>query len=140
MNYREKAQAWYERGLTEPDDFVRFILFYISLEVFMKLQGLNIRSLKERRELFHSIPQNVISKLKEKLDVEPHINMNPDGDHRWDGKLTSTSDFDGVVEFVVRARNNLFHGDKVLNEKRDLFIVEYGNKILEPLLKSIFSS
>lgn len=24
-------------------------------------------------------------------------------------------DFDGLIEFIIRARNNLFHGDKVHN-------------------------
>lgn len=57
-----------------------------------------------------------------------------------DGKLRSIDDFINIIEFIYRVRNNLFHGKKGLNFKRDLRIVEYGFKILNPLMEILIKS
>ncbi len=61
--------------------------------------------------------------------------MNPNGDRRWNGKLESEDDFDGIIEFIIRARNNLFHGDKGYDDERDKFLVTQGNLVLQHLVK-----
>lgn len=53
----------------------------------------------------------------------PLINEDPSGDQRWNGKLASSEDFAGIIEFIVRARNNLFHGDKEPSEEIDQQVV-----------------
>lgn len=141
MDYKIKAQDWFERASNENDDFVKFILLYISLEVCIKLKYSKIRDIKQNNTIkqyfFSNIDKNNLLSLKLKLDMKTLQNMNPKGDHRWNGRLNSEKDFEGIIEFIIRARNNLFHGDKGLDEKRDLFIVTQGNLILQPLVKAV---
>lgn len=140
MDYIRKATLWYSRAREEQDHFVKFVLLYISLEAFMKISHESVRTgLNSREYLLEEINPEIISFLKEKLDYLPLENMNPSGDHRWNGKLRDQSDLEGLVEFLIRGRNNLFHGDKGLDDERDDFVVKYGNKILEPILKKILS-
>ncbi len=139
MDYKQRAKEWYKRALNENDVFVKFILFYISLEVITKLgRFTRIRDIKSNSDVknffFNQISSEEISELKEKLDKKPLENMNPNGDNRWSGKLNSTSDFESIIEFIIRARNNLFHGDKGPDEERDLFIVSWGNILIEPIV------
>jgi len=82
------------------------------------------------------------------LELEPIKNVTYNNDKRWDcdterpldvvsknnGKLRSVDDFTNIIEFIYRARNNLFHGKKGPNYERDLTIVEYGYKLLKPLM------
>ena len=143
MDYEKRAQEWLNRALKEEkDDFVKFILFFISLEVSVKLKNYNsIRAIKQdeiiKQFFFSNVDRDKLLLLKQKLDNKPLENMNPNGDRRWNGTLESEEDFDGIIEFIIRARNNLFHGDKGLDDKRDKFIVTQGNLILPPLVKGI---
>ena len=141
FDYTKRARKWYERALTEKDDFVRFILFYIALEVSIKRHSKGIRALKNddaiRDAFMREIPECKIQELKISLDKKPLRNENPNGDKRWSGKLDHSQDFQGIIEFVIRARNNLFHGEKGLDEERDMFIVTWGSILLGPLLKVI---
>ena len=141
IDYRQKAREWYTRAIKETDEFVKFILLYISLEVSIKQNFSNIRSIKQdqniRSYFLNKFDKSELERLKVILDKEPLINMNPDGDNRWSGKLDNTIDFDGVIEFIIRARNNLFHGDKSMGDERDIFIVKWGSQIIQPLLDSV---
>jgi hypothetical protein len=132
---------WHKRALQEKDEFVKFLLLFIALEVSVKLKFSKIRDVKQdnsiKDEFYHNISQKYLKRLKHELDKNPLQNMSPDGDHRWPGKLDSINDFDGIIEFIIRARNNLFHGDKELDKKRDMFIVKEGTEILEPLVRII---
>lgn len=139
MAYKHRAEQWYKRALHEKDEFVKFILLFISLEVSVKLKFSSLRDIKQydsiKGKFCDKIDQKYLVELKRELDEKPLQNMDPKGDHRWSGRLSSVNDFDGIVEFIIRARNNLFHGDKGLDEERDLFIVKYGSKILQPLVE-----
>jgi hypothetical protein len=142
MDYENRARGWYQRAQGETDEFVRFLLLFISLEVGAKLRNLGtLRDIKHdnsiKESFYAKIDREYIAWLKRQLDEKPHQNMNPNGDHRWPGRLDSVDDFGGIIEFVIRARNNLFHGDKGLDEERDLFIVKAGTRILQPLLEAI---
>jgi len=137
MDYQQKAIQWYDRGRSESDIFVKFVLFYIALEAMTHVRGGNIRGLKSEVKLLGKIDSKTISTLQEYLEHDPHKNMNPEGDNRWNGTLKNDSDLDGVMEFLIRARNNLFHGDKGPDIERDRIIVGYGNKIIEPILGAI---
>lgn len=137
MHYKDRAKKWFERATNESDEFVKFILFFITLEVLVKINGNSIRDIKNNPPLFKGIPDGDLRQLVSELDNRPLQNMNPDGDHRWNGKIISVSDTDGIVEFIIRGRNNLFHGDKGPDEGRDLFIIQYGNKIVEPIVTAL---
>jgi hypothetical protein len=145
MNYEKRAHGWYERALRENDEFVKFLLLFISLEVAAKLRQFDtLRKIKRadsiRNSFYSKIDRGYLSELKHQLDEKPHLNMKPSavqGDHSWSGRLDSADDFGGIIEFLIRGRNNLFHGDKGLDEERDQFIVKAGTKILQPLVEAI---
>lgn len=145
MEYEKRAQEWFNRALKEEKDgFVKFILFFISLEVFVKLKNYkSIRKLKRedtiKEYFFSNVDKDKLLLLKQKLDNKPLENMKPNGDTGWNGKLESEDDFDGIIEFLIRARNNLFHGDKGLDDERDKFIVTQGNLVLQHLMKGFVS-
>ncbi len=141
IDHKERAEKWYNRSIEEKDEFVKFLLLYIALEVSVKLKFNSIRDVRldhSIKEKFYSkINHEYLEKLRQELDKKPLKNMNPDGNHNWSGKLESINDFNGIIEFVIRARNNLFHGDKGLDEQRDVFIAKEGTKILQPLVEAI---
>jgi len=135
--YINKAQRWLERGKTEEDIFIKFILFYISFEVFVKANNLNKYTLNKdiENEFFNKIDFNVIQDLKKILDKNPLKNMQ--NKSKPPVKLDKICDFENILNFIRVGRNNLFHGDKGLNCGRDRKIVMYGSKLLEPLLEAI---
>jgi len=143
MDYEKRAQEWVDRALKEEkDDFVKFILFFISFEVYVKLK--NYRTIREikgddvvKEFFFSTVDKDKLLLLKQKLDNKPIENMKPNGDHSWGGILKTEEDFDGIIEFIIRARNNLFHGDKGLDDERDKFIVTQGNFVLQYLVKAL---
>ena len=143
MEYEMRAQEWFNRALTEEKyDFVKFILFFISFEVYAKLKNYStIRKIKRddvvKEYFFSTVDKDRLLLLKQKLDNKPIENMKPNGDHSWGGIFKSEEDFDGIVEFIIRARNNLFHGDKGLDDERDKFIVRQGNFVLQYLVKAL---
>ena len=144
MDYEKRAHEWFNRALKEEDDFIKFILFFISLEVFAKLRNYrSIRAIKEdntiKQFFFSKVKKNDLEFLKQKLNINPLQNMKPNGDQGWNGELDSEEDFDGIIEFIIRARNNLFHGDKGLDDERDKFIVSQSNLILPILVKGIIN-
>jgi len=51
------------------------------------------------------------------------------------GVIHSLSDWENMVEFWYSIRNNLFHGTKDPEIKRDQLLVEYGYKTLRPLVE-----
>jgi len=136
--YINKAKRWLERGKTEEDIFIKFILFYISFEVFVKVENLNKYKLNKdiENKFFNQIDFNILQELKKILDKNPLKNMQDNS--KPSIKLDSIDDFDNILSFIrVGRRNNLFHGDKGLNCERDRKIVMYGSKLLEPLLEAI---
>ena len=143
MDYKVTADEWYHRALKEKDEFVKFILLFISLEVIWKLKSNDdLRKIKNDNSIkvkfYDKIDQKFLAELKYELYVNPLKNMKYDRGDKRSVKLNSINDFDGIIEFIIISRNNLFHGDKGLDEKRDLFIVKSGIKILQPLVEVIF--
>lgn len=141
--YLNRAQGWYNRAISEKDDFVKFVFLYISLEVLVGIKGfLHVRYLKQNQELLKKIETRELQKLIDELDKDPLKNEDPylnksDKRYEWDGKIKNTDDWIGVIDFLITARNNLFHGDKGLNNKRDIFIVTWGNKLLKPIIQEL---
>lgn len=135
--YRNKAKGWFERGKTEEDIFIKFILFYISFEVFVKVENLNKYKLNKdiENKFFNQIDFNMLQELKKILDKNPLKNMQ--NKSKPPVKLDSVNDFENILNFIRVSRNNLFHGDKNLNIDRDKMIVSFGCQILEVLLKNM---
>lgn len=136
--YIDKAEEWFKRGKAEDDIFIKFILFYISFEVFVKANNLNKYTLNKNieNEFFNQIDLNILQNLKKILDKNPLKNMQ-NKDSKLYIKLDNIYDFKNILNFIRVGRNNLFHGDKSLNIERDRMIVNFGYRILEILLESI---
>jgi len=136
-DYTSKANEWFKRGKEEKDIFVKFILYYISFEVLIKLKNLDKYSLNNsiKDNLFKKIDQNIIENLKKILDTEPLMNMQ--NNSKPSVKLDNIQDFKNILKFINYGRNNLFHGDKGLEIERDRMIVKFGCQILEKLIESI---
>ena len=58
----------------------------------------------------------------------------PEIDKRWKGTIQATDDWMNMVEFWYGIRNNLFHGGKNPNIKRDCFLVEHAYKTLKAFM------
>ena len=135
--YIDKAKEWFKKGKIEEDLFIKFILFYISFEVFVKANNLNKYTLNKdiENEFFNQIDLNILQNLKKILDKNPLKNMQDDS--KLPVKLDNIYDFVNILNFIRVGRNNLFHGDKSLNIERDRMIVSHGCHILETLLESM---
>jgi len=157
--FLERVYGWHERANKEDDYFVKFIFDYLA---FVALISYNNNDNKPDRQLIQELKQknqikneyyskmdiNRIEKLIKILKVEPITNNTNMNDKWWDcekdncsniaspndGKLHSHNDYPNIVEFIYRARNNLFHGQKGLDFRRDSLIVEYGFYLLNPLV------
>jgi len=141
MSYRERALNWIERAENEEDEFIKFILYYISFEVLCKLRGIGKREVKNNDDIRESVTRKIdddrFLELINLLERKPLKNLNPNGDHRWNGKIESKNDINGIVEFIIRSRNNLFHGDKGLEEGRDIIIVNWGIFLIKPIIQEM---
>lgn len=137
MNYNEKSKKWYQRALDEKDEFIKFLLLYIAFEVVSKGES-QIRNIKNKPEaivkFYSNISKSDLNELKNQLDKQPLQNMLKKGKII---KLESIHDFGNIVEYVITIRHNLVHGDKGVDERRDLEVVMNGNKILLSLVKSL---
>ncbi len=54
---------------------------------------------------------------------------------KTEGNIHSLDDWENMVEFWYIIRNNLFHGPKDPERKRDQFMAEYGYKTLKELIE-----
>jgi hypothetical protein len=137
MYHFERAKKWYVQAINENDEFLKFLLLYITFEVACKGEN-KIRNIisnpKIKMNFYSNITENQLNELKNQLDERPLQNML----HK-DRLITleSVHDFANILEFVITIRHNLIHGDKEIDEQRDFEIVKEGTKILQPLVKSL---
>lgn len=52
------------------------------------------------------------------------------------GVVHNTEDWENMIEFWVAVRNNLFHGGKDPNIRRDQFLVKYAYLTMSPFMES----
>ena len=159
--YWEAFNNWHKKAKEEEDYFIKFILEYISFIAFLvqidpSIRDRNlIQKLKRnntiKRNYLAQVDSDIIKDLMKELELKPIKNVTKPNDKWWDcdtenpldvvsrndGKLRSIDDFINITEFIYRARNNLFHGKKGLNYERDLTIVKYGYKLLNPLMEVV---
>jgi len=95
------------------------------------------------RNFLNKISNVDLTEVIEELKNEPLENLSHSSDMWWDcredkvrqckydasqdGKLRNDKDFINMVEFIYRARNNMFHGHKDPTMKRDEFIIYNEN-------------
>lgn len=86
----------------------------------------------EKRPLHNSSfdPDNPeIDRWWNSIDFQPNT-----GDEQPKGRVLTLDDWCNMVEFWYSVRNNLFHGGKNPNTKRDAFLVEHAFLTLRPLM------
>lgn len=157
-NYIEAIKNWHKKAEKEKDYFVKFILEYISFIAYLNrdqpdnkdrslIQNLKTNELL-KNEYLNKLDKRLIKNIINELELNPIKNVTKHYDKWWDcnstdppnivsqndGKIRSIKDFTNIIEFIYRARNNLFHGKKGPNYERDSTIVEYGYKLLKPLM------
>jgi hypothetical protein len=154
MYYDQLITQWFERSTTEEDIFTKFIFLYISFNAFLTQanKGENdrqkINSLKYDTTLreFYLKLINTDSDLKQKVEKliiylrrQPIQNVTRLDDPNWrgrDGVIENKHDWTNIVEFWYRVRNNLFHGHKAPEFKRDRMLVSYAYSTLHPIMKN----
>lgn len=165
VTYKHKILEWHQKAEETTDIFVKFILEYIAFIAFLntfktgkKRDRRLIQELKRDQvikiEYFKRIDEKIIKNLINELNREPLLNVTNSEDTWWscdsnhcpnqippnNGKINSTRDFINIIEFIYRTRNNLFHGTKKPSYDRDLLIVKYGFKLLNPLVGVLINS
>ena len=152
-NYADLVKQWFKRSKTEHDIFTQFIFLYISFIAYLTQvssvkhdRGI-INSLKYAtvtRSFYISLIQNnaelgaTIRGLVSTLRKQPIGNDTNPHDTHWigiDGVIRDETDWENLVEYWYRVRNNLFHGRKALDFERDRDLVKYANLTLTPLME-----
>jgi hypothetical protein len=153
-SYADLIKQWFERSNSESDIFTKFIFLYISFIAFLtqeyseKSARRVINSLKhaqDAKSFYISLIQNnselraTINSLISELRKQPIRNDTRPNDSHWkgsDGVMQDETDWENLVEFWYRVRNNLFHGRKAPEFKRDRDLVTYAYRTLAPLMEN----
>jgi hypothetical protein len=153
MSYNDLIKQWFERSKTENDIFTKFIFLYISFTAFLTQRHprMNdreiINSLKhanDARSLYILLLQNnlelraTLQSLISELRRQPIENDTRRHDTNWrdpDGVIQDETDWENLVEYWYRVRNNLFHGRKAPEFRRDRVLVEFAYRTLAPLME-----
>jgi hypothetical protein len=151
--YSDLIKQWFERSEFESDIFTKFIFLYISFIAYLtqvtsgEYDRGTIRNLKGAngtRSFYISLIQNnaelraTIQDLITYLRKRPIRNDTMPNDTNWkviDGELRGETDWENLVEYWYRVRNNLFHGHKAPDIIRDKELVNYAYLTLTPLME-----
>ena len=152
-DYYDLIMQWYRRALDEEEIFTKFIFLYIAFNAFMTQTRAEMRERQkieflkgdqDAKEFYLNLLHNdhqlkeTMKELLVELDRES-ITNSTDGGIYWigeNGKLNSEEDWENLVEFWYRVRNNLFHGHKVPDFPRDKRLVTYAYLTLFPLMQN----
>ena len=152
MTYADLIKQWFERSNSENDIFTKFIFLYISFTAFLIQRNSeksdrwiinNLKDAKDARSFYISLTRNdpelraTIQKLVSELRKQPIRNDTRPNDTNWkgiDGVLQDETDWENLVEYWYRVRNNLFHGRKAPEFNRDRDLVTYAYRTLAPLM------
>jgi len=153
QTYADLIKQWFDRSIFKTDIFTQFIFLYISFIAFLAQAnpGKNdrgiINSLKDAedaRAYYVSLLQkdsglrDTIKSLISVLNNQPIRNDTRPNDNNWtgtDGVLRNEEDWENLVEYWYRVRNNLFHGHKAPEFERDRDLVKYAYRTLTPLME-----
>ncbi len=152
-SYADLIKRWFERSKSESDIFTKFIFLYISFIAFLTQvnpektdRGIieSLKKAKATRSFYLSLVQNnaelrdTMLGLVSKLRKQPIRNDTRHNHNYWeglDGEIRGETDWENLVEFWYRVRNNLFHGRKAPDIERDRDLVKYAYRTLTPLME-----
>ena len=154
MTYKDLINQWFYRAIAESDPFTRYIFIYLSFIAFLSQEGTQtsdrgrinrVKEVIEAKEYYLRLVRNkgnlrdILSNLVEELKRQPIRNSTRNNDTHWsgaDGVLDGTEDWENLVEFWYRVRNNLFHGHKAPEFERDIRLVNYAYLTLQPFMRN----
>src|SRR5260370_19026594 len=129
--YPDLIKQWFERSQSESDIFTKFIFLYISFIAFLTQENSgkrdreiinSLKHAKDVRSYYLSLIQNnselraTVQNLVSKLRKQPIRNDTSRNNTHWkgidDGVIQDETDWENLVEYWYRVRNNLFHGHK----------------------------
>ncbi len=138
---------------------VTFIFLYISFIAFLTYENSgktdrdmidSLKDTQEARSYYLSLIQNnaelraTIQNLVSKLRKQPIRNDTRRNDTHWrgsdDGVIREETDWENLVEYWYRVRNNLFHGHKEPEFERDKELVGYAYQTLAPLMENFIKT
>ena len=160
MNYDNLIKSWHKKAQAEDDYFIKFVFEYLAFIAYLNKTNFDnktdrklIQELKRSEEIKNTfigvVDTGTIKNLIRTLRDRAIENVTNPDDKWWDcdsdacprvqsgddGKIKNEKDFKNIIEFVYRARNNLFHGKKGPEIERDFIIVRHGFEILKPLME-----
>ncbi len=152
--YDDLIIQWFNRANSEEEIFTKYIFLYITFTAFItqtreKLSDrdrVNVLKFSTEAKAYYlaltdsdnDLKKTIVALVAE-LDGEPIKNVTRDDDPHWrgeDGKFSDKNDWENIVEFWYRIRNNLFHGHKSPEFDRDKKLVNYAYLTLLPLMKN----
>lgn len=160
--YKKLIRNWHERA-TEEDYFSKFVFEYLAFVAIIrkyifegsKSDRATIQDLKMKTPTRDKYLKK-INRNKDLNDLINYLKRAPLNDSEelkwWDcsgsspcggssmgtlpiGYIRDNKDWENMVEFIYLVRNNLFHGGKDPEDKRDQYFVEHAYKLLRPLVE-----
>lgn len=153
MNYKDLIKQWFYRAVAEGDPFTGYIFLYIAFIAYLSQKDRHVTDRtkinrvkrdREAREYYLGLIRaksglkESISSLTSELRQDP-IRTTGRNDRNWrgtNGVLNGMEDWENLVEFWYRVRNNLFHGHKAPEFDRDRRLVGYAYITLLPFMRN----
>lgn len=158
MTYEDLIKQWYQRAIKGKDPFTKFIFIYIAFTSFLTLHEDYLRDRERIINLKNDInaKRYYLSIVRENGDLRKVLlalvdeskrrsvpNLTRENDRNWsgrDGVLNGENDWENLVEYWYRIRNNLFHGQKAPESRRNKRLVNYAFLTLQPLMKNFIDN
>lgn len=158
MTYKDLINQWFYRAVVEGDPFTRYIFLYISFIAFLSQDDSytsdrgrinRVKEDDEAKDYYLRLVRGsndlreALTGLIEELRGQPIRNSTRDNDINWRGTggvLDGIEDWENLVEFWYRVRNNLFHGHKAPEFERDRRLVDYAYLTLQPFMRNFINN
>lgn len=138
----DKISKWRKVAENQEDYFIKFALEYFTFNALLRIAYSPNRVGVRDRDLINKLKEDKkcrefvmsdsgikrwIEQFKNELDKKALKNLSRNSDIR----LSDAEDWNNFVEAVYVIRNNLFHGYKTPDDKRDQRLVEIGYHLLK---------
>ncbi|OYU82543.1 MAG: hypothetical protein CFE24_15060 [Flavobacterium sp. BFFFF2] len=133
---------WLKKGDKEKDNFNKFLCYWISFNCYytsitgnpydkQALDALKLyqpieepfKIMIEKHMIFFQNLLSVCPILDERINPKPPLNFN---------EITISN----TIDILYRVRCNLFHGNKDINDKRDIEVISVALPVLEMIAKT----
>ena len=127
----------------------KFLAFFSRYEYALKANGFQVKNLKEAKadwDLFIIFLDKQNTPVPHSLHQElAYLRSQPVRKQMADGtwqEIPRNTDWEWLLRSLTTIRNNLFHGgkqgsQKMLESPRDELLIDYGQKIMEEVLKVV---